>query len=101
MQAADRICASCAAWLPVLLLFGGCTFLPSDGPVPAALYGKSEIHLDDHGPSLSYALVKLSPNIVALTQTEQRITALPAPQVKHPLADVRLGIGDAVVVTIF
>lgn len=83
------------------MLVSGCVITPSDGPSGTDVRAKSDVTVQDRGPNLAYALVKLSPSVIRLSHVEKRITALPQTVVGRASADIRLGVGDTVHVTIF
>ena len=78
-----------------LLFFGGCSILPSSGPL------SSDVRAGQKDPEgLQYALVRLTPNIVdILARAVPRLAN--AFVDRSPPKDIRFGVGDVVTVTIF
>jgi polysaccharide export outer membrane protein len=88
----------------VAALLGGCaggTIIPSDGPTGQAVRAKAEVTVDDVQNGLSYALVRLTPTVIELAQTEQYVPVFPRPVVQRASADIRVGIGDSLSITVF
>ena len=82
---------------------GGCgiTIIPSDGPTGSAVRSGADVTVEEAASSLSYALVRVSPAVVSLAQTEQYVPVFPRTLVSRSTADVRVGIGDSVNITVF
>jgi polysaccharide biosynthesis/export protein len=96
MSARAAAMAACGAFLLV-----GCSEIPKDGPSGFEVRGSAEVAVQDGG-RLSYAVVKLSPLVLAAIQTER-----PAPISFSGLSraktapSIRVGPSDTVSVTIF
>src|SRR5579871_6134972 len=87
-------------WVSILALVvagacGGCAYMPTSGPAD------NDVRSGSADPSsLPYALVKLTPEVVAtLERTAPRLAAGMAN--RKPPAQIRFGIGDIVSVSIF
>jgi polysaccharide export outer membrane protein len=103
-------------WYPEILLVGriavrvcvatlvaaalcGCSILPSDGPKSTDVFAKADVTVGD-ASSLGYAVVRLTPGVVSVSRSIRSGPALSAKAVAPP-ADVKIGYGDFVTVTIF
>lgn len=95
----DRLLLGVAA----ALLLAGCNFVPKDGPTNLDLHASADVSLQRTAASVGYALVSLSPAVVASANTAAG--SKPAsfdglPRVRNA-PDVRIGTGDLVSLTIF
>jgi len=96
-----RLSLVCA--LALALPLGGC-FIAKDGPTGAEIRANSEVTLEDSAARISYALVKVSPQVVEGINSFTRAKAhgFAAAAKRRPrYADVRIGTGDLIGVTIF
>lgn len=83
-------------------LMSGCGVVSRDGPASLEVLGNAEVRLTDTGSRLSYALVDLSPATVDLFASEpQRFSAFGRRYAAGGPAQVRIGVGDIVSVSIF
>jgi polysaccharide biosynthesis/export protein len=99
----SRITGLCA----VGAIISGCTLIAKDGPTGDAVRARAEVAIDQPGSNVSYALVKLTPEVL---ETVNASTRTRAP--RFALAgrgavrggrgsDIRIGRGDLIGVTIF
>lgn len=83
------------------LLFHGCGFIPKDGPTGAEVRSEAEVRIEDPG-RLSYAMVKLTPIVLSLMQTEPQPVAHFGRLARFSSkADIRVTASDTVSVSIF
>ena len=84
-----------------LLLFGGCSIVPKDGPTGEAVRTRAEVQVTDDS-RLSYAFVQLSPLILkkfgSETDSPERFSRFVE---ATPSARVRVGPSDRLTLTIF
>src|SRR5215216_1854441 len=88
--------------LSAVCLFGaGCGILPKDGPTGYEVRGSADVTIEDAG-RLSYVIVKLTPLVLSIIQTERQPTVpfSRLAQLRAP-AGVRVGPADIVAVTVF
>ncbi len=99
------LCAARIASAALLLTTSGCAgFLPRSGPVRGVIDNGASIHVQDLGPRgrLAYALVGLSPDVVAQVQSQDRPPLFSSVLTEmHRPATVKIGVGDVLDVTIF
>ena len=89
------------AFLPALTV-GGCAIVPRDGPATGEVLSNAEVTLPHPGVQLSYALVELSPLTVEMFAAEpQRFAVFSRGSAMSRAAEVRIGVGDTVAVSIF
>lgn len=85
----------------LLAVLAGCGVIPKDGPTGDEVRSGAEVHLADTS-NVSYAIVKLTPNVAKHVQREVTRPVLFRSAVRGMgLPDVRVGPGDTVTVTIF
>jgi polysaccharide export outer membrane protein len=88
---------------PLTLLVSGC-FIAKDGPTGSEIRASSEVTLDTAASPLSYAMVKVSPQVIeglnAYTTAKAHGFAS-APKRRARYADVKIGAGDMIGITIF
>ena len=98
-----RILFRLASVGPLILPLAGC-FIAKDGPTASEIRASSEVTLESAAPRLSYALVKVSPQVIegisAFTKARAHGFATAARR-RARYADVRIGAGDLIGVTIF
>lgn len=83
---------------PLTFTLSGClSFFPGQGPDPALVNASLPANPD----KVQYALVDLTPAVLAVTQEKGREPFGPRNKPRTGRPDIRLGIGDVVTVTIF
>jgi polysaccharide export outer membrane protein len=91
--------------LPVVFALGvaGCSFTPSSGPTGADIKARAEILTETSGPAakLRYAMLTLTPGIVSKALEEDVNPAFSVVTTAPPEAQIVVGIGDVIAVTIF
>jgi polysaccharide biosynthesis/export protein len=91
-----------AAVIPMALATSACAFVPRDGPATFEVLSKAEVTLPNPGYLLSYALVDLTPLTVdKFAAAPQRFAVFSRASAGRGPADVRIGVGDVVSVSIF
>src|SRR5215207_6806674 len=84
------------------LAAAGCGIISRDGPATGEIVSNAEVSLPDPGYRVSYALVDLSPMTVEFfALPPQRFTAFSRASAALGSAEVRIGAGDVVNVSIF
>jgi polysaccharide export outer membrane protein len=85
------------------LLLAGC-FIAKDGPTGSEIRANSEVTLEQSAARISYALVKVSPQVVEgmnAFATAKAHGFASATKARARYSDVRIGVGDLLGITIF
>ena len=92
----------CGAAAGIALATSGCAFVSRDGPATVEVVKSAEVSLPNPGYQLSYALVDLTPLTVDMfAAAPQRFAVFSRASAVQGPADVRIGAGDTVSVSIF
>ena len=87
---------------PLVLLASGCGLLPRDGPATVEVLNSADVTLSNPGYEVSYALVDLTPLTVDMfAAPPQRFAAFTRASAGLGPAEVRIGVGDTVAVSVF
>ena len=83
-------------------LLSACSAVPKDGPTSSELIDHAEVTLQSTVPEVGYAMVHLSPLILAAANASQpKLPAFTALASRRPYNDIRIGSGDLIGLTIY
>lgn len=92
-----RRCFSTLALLALAALASGCSVLPASGPLSVEI---SQQETSDEDPA-GYVLIDINPRVTAVTASQPRESFQRVFPGRAPAPDLRIGVGDSVVVTIY
>lgn len=83
-------------------LLAACSNIPKDGPTASEVRDNAEVTLDPTVPEVGYAVVHLSPLVLAAANASApRLPAFTALASRRAPGDIRIGAGDFIGLTIF
>ena len=92
-----RRCFNTFALLALAAFASGCSVLPASGPLSVEI---SQQETSDEDPA-GYVLIDISPRVTAITASQPRESFQRVFPGRAPAPDLRIGVGDSVVVTIY
>ncbi len=83
-------------------LLAACSTIPKDGPTASEVTGNAEVTLDQTSPELGYALVHLSPLVLAAANASSpKLPSFTGLSSRRSYNDIRIGEGDMIGLTIY